>query len=55
MNNKYNVQNIGLYKDVLMTIKETLLPYKYGILGNISFIDAQLDAINNLTSVNYQQ
>jgi hypothetical protein len=42
MNNKYNVRNIGLYTDVLMSIKETLLPYQFGIKGNISFIDSQL-------------
>ena len=54
MNGKYNVQNIGLYSDFLMTIKEKIMPYQYGIIGNIAFIDAQLDAINNATNINYQ-
>ena len=54
VNGKYNVQNIGLYSDFLMTIKETIMPYQYGIIGNIAFIDAQLDAINNVTNINYQ-
>jgi len=53
VNNKYNIQNIGLYSDVLMTIKEIIMSYQYGIIGKISFIDAQLEAINNVTRTNY--